>query len=178
MGETANPALVIFLNGPPGIGKSTLAELFAESTDRTVWLNGDTLSALNPPPEDELEALNQTLAVLVFHHMAQGYRRFIIDHFWASPSEIEDLRSKLASSVGNLRLEVFRLTLDEENNRKRIEKRRAARAIDEAAEEDANFDRESKQLRASGDTLGQPFDASDAPQQLVARLQAELKIEP
>ena len=53
--------MIILLNGPLGIGKSTLAEALAESIDLCVMLDGDHLVAANPPPADEQEHLHATI---------------------------------------------------------------------------------------------------------------------
>lgn len=72
--------MIIVLNGPLGIGKSTLAEALAESIDRCVMLDGDHLVATNPPADDEREHLHSTIALLVGHHRRFGYRHYVIDH--------------------------------------------------------------------------------------------------
>ena len=77
--------MIIVLNGPLGIGKSTLAEALAESIEQCVSLDGDHLVAANPPAADEREHLHSTIALLVGHHRQFGYRHFVINHFWRSP---------------------------------------------------------------------------------------------
>ena len=52
--------MIIVLNGPLGIGKSTLAEALAESIHECVMLDGDHLVAANPPPADEIDYLHST----------------------------------------------------------------------------------------------------------------------
>ena len=64
--------LVVLLNGPLGIGKSTLGEVLGEALDRSVTLDGDALAALNPPPADEAASLHSTIVLLVGHHLASG----------------------------------------------------------------------------------------------------------
>ena len=66
--------MIIALNGPVGIGKSTLAEALTESIDRCVMLDGDRLIAANPPYHDEYEYLHSTIALLIAHHFSYGYR--------------------------------------------------------------------------------------------------------
>ena len=66
--------MIIVLNGPLGIGKSTLAEALAESIDQCVMLDGDHLVAVNPPPSDAIEHLHSTIALLIAHHRRFGYR--------------------------------------------------------------------------------------------------------
>jgi adenylate kinase family enzyme len=45
--------MIIVLNGPLGIGKSTFAEALTESIESSVMLDGDRLVAVNPPPASE-----------------------------------------------------------------------------------------------------------------------------
>jgi chloramphenicol 3-O-phosphotransferase len=56
--------MIIVLNGPLGIGKSTLAEALTESVDGCVMLDGDRLVAVNPPHREELDHLHSTIAPL------------------------------------------------------------------------------------------------------------------
>jgi hypothetical protein len=90
--------MCIVLNGPLGIGKSTLAEALTETIDRCAMLNGDSLVALNPPPADEIEYFHSTIALLIRHHRSFGYRHFVIDHLWRSSAELADLRRRLIAS--------------------------------------------------------------------------------
>ena len=53
--------MIIVLNGPLGIGKSTLAEALTESIDACVMLSGDQLVAVNPPSKNALEHLHSTI---------------------------------------------------------------------------------------------------------------------
>lgn len=73
--------LAILLNGPLGIGKSTLGEVLGEAVERSVTIDGDQLLALNPSPNDENSALHQVVALLVEHHLSRGYDRFILNHY-------------------------------------------------------------------------------------------------
>jgi len=45
--------MIVILNGPLGIGKSTLAEALTESIESCVMLEGDRTLAMNPPPIGE-----------------------------------------------------------------------------------------------------------------------------
>lgn len=178
-GRSGNPAkrqavsadvLVILLNGPLGVGKSTLGEVLGDSIDGSVTLDGDGLLALNPPPADEVASLHETVALLVGHHLAQGYRRFILNHYWSSPGKIAALKARLDRVAPKVELHCFRLTLEKQENVRRIMLRRGATAIDEAEFEDRHFAREYDHLTHAGDALGIPFDASDPPDILAARL--------
>ena len=163
--------LVVLLNGPLGIGKSTLGEVLGEALDRSVTLDGDSLAALNPPPADEAASLHGTLALLVRHHLASGYDRFVINHYWSSAGEIADLEARLRAVAPAVRVRCFRLTLPRGENLQRIARRQSVRAIDEADFEAEHFAEEYAILSmAEGDALGIPFDVSEPPDMLAARL--------
>ena len=163
--------LVLLLNGPLGIGKSTLGELLGEAIDRSVTLDGDALAALNPPPADEAASVHETFALLVAHHLARGYDRFIINHYWSAPAEIADLEQRLRMIAPAMRLCCYRLTLPREENLRRIAQRQSTRAIDETEFEARHFEVEYALLnRAAGTDLGIPFDATDPPETLTARM--------
>lgn len=91
--------MIILLNGPLGIGKSTLAEALTESIDDCAMLNGDQLIALNPAPAEPLEYLHSTLALLIDHHRQSGYRHFVVDHVWFNGAEIQDLLKRVVADV-------------------------------------------------------------------------------
>jgi hypothetical protein len=123
--------MIIVLNGPLGIGKSTLAEALAESIDACVMLDGDHLVAANPPPADEIDYLHSTIALLVAHHRRFGYRHFVINHLWRKPEELADLRRRLLDVNPDADFRCFLLTLPLDENLHRIQRRQSARALDE-----------------------------------------------
>lgn len=162
--------MIIILNGPLGIGKSTLAEALAETIDMCVLLDGDQLIAANPPPDDEIEYLHSTIELLLTHHRRRGYRHFVIDHIWRTPADLADLYRRLSDiNAGEIRC--FLLTLPLEENLRRIERRQSARALDEEEFERKTVLEERDVLDGSvGTELGEPFDVSAAPDMLVAAL--------
>jgi shikimate kinase len=163
--------VIIILNGPLGIGKSTLAEALAESIDWCVMLDGDHLIAANPTPADEIEYLHSTIALLVAHHRRFGYRHFVIDHIWRTPEELADLRRRLLDVDVDADIRCFLLTLPLQENLRRIERRQSVRALDEAEFERETLADERQALLAGADeTLGEPFDVSAPPEDLVAEL--------
>ena len=163
--------MIILLNGPLGIGKSTLAEALSESIDQCVMLDGDDLVAANPPPPDEVEYLHSTLALLVAHHRCFGYRHFVIDHLWRSQSELDDLRRRLVEIDSAADIRCFLLTLPADENLRRIERRQRARALDEREFESRTVAEEREALATcSGDELGEAFDVSAPPLELVAKM--------
>ncbi len=162
--------MIIVLNGPLGIGKSTLAEALSESMDRAVMLDGDHLVAANPPPPDELEYLHSTIALLVEHHRRFGYRHFIIDHLWTTGRELDDLRRRLVEVDPDATVHCFRLTLPVDECLRRIQRRAGAQAMSDLALEVRTFSEESAKLEGSGPDLGEPFDVSGPPRELVAAM--------
>lgn len=161
--------MILVLNGPLGIGKTTLAEALAESLEGCVMLDGDALVAANPPQADELEHLHSTIALLIPHHRRFGYRHFVLDHIWRSPEELDDLRRRLAPLDDDIRS--FLLTLPAAENIQRIERRARSRAIDELEWERKTVAEERQALAGSQPgSLGEPFDVSGPPATLVATL--------
>lgn len=164
---TLSPSL---LNGPLGIGKSTLGEVLGEALERSVTLDGDQLLALNPLPDDENGALHEVVALLVRHHLSRGYDRLILNHYWSSAEQISDLEARLQSIAPRFEVHCFRLTLPKEENLRRIALRQRVRAIDETEFEAEHFAEEHALLTAAGDELGVSFDVSDPPDVLAVRL--------
>jgi shikimate kinase len=169
--------MIIVLNGPLGIGKSTLAEALAESIDQCVMLDGDHLVAANPPPVDEIAYLHATIALLVEHNRRLGYRHFVINHVWRTSAELGDLRHRLLDIDADADIRCFLLTLPLDENLRRIQRRQSARALDEQEFERRTVEEEREALfkRADGN-VGEPFDVSAPPADLVATLLPHLEV--
>src|SRR4030095_12883983 len=125
--------------------------------------------AVNPPRANELEYLHSIIALLVAHHQRFGYRHVVIDYVWRSPKELDALRTRLVAIDPNADIRCFLLTLPAEENLRRIEQRQRARAIDERDFELRTFTEEREMLAGRSD-LGEPFDVSASPSELVARM--------
>lgn len=157
--------MIILLNGPLGIGKSTLAEALVEHLEHSVMLDGDKLIAVNPEPANPQEYLHLLLQSLVQHHKAAGYRHFVIDHLWRNPAELNDLRHRLVDND----FHCFLLTLSENENRQRIQRRAKARDINEL-EYELRMNSEERQVleRYRNGELGEAFDVGASVPELVA----------
>jgi shikimate kinase len=164
--------MIVVLNGPLGVGKSTLAECLAESIEQCVMLDGDHLIAANPPFDDALEHLHSTIALLVAHHRRFGYHHFVINHVWRSPQDLADLRRRLG---GDADIHCFLLTLPYEANVERIERRASARAISELEYERRTVLEEREELMAwAGNELGEPLEVDEAPRELADKILARI----
>jgi len=165
----------ILINGPLGIGKSTLAEALAESIDQCVMLDGDYLAAANPPPDDPLDHLHSTIALVVAHHRRFGYHHFVINHLWRTPEELDDLRRRLLAADAGASIHCFLLTLPLDENLRRIARRQGARALDEQEFEQRTVAEERDVLFTSATgSVGEPFDVSAPPDALVATLKRRI----
>jgi hypothetical protein len=167
--------MFIVLNGPLGIGKSTLAEALSESIDDCVMLGGDALLAVNPTPPDEVDYLHATVALLVAHHRRCGYRHFVIEHIWRSAAELADLRDRLTTVDPRTGFRCFLLTLPADENLRRIERRRQARAIDDH-EMELRMSVVERSALANAAGVGEPFDMSAPVPELVANLRRRLAL--
>lgn len=168
--------MIIVLNGPLGIGKSTLAEALTESIEGCVMLDGDRLVSTHPAAPDPLEHLHSTIAMLVAHHRGFGYRHFVIDHMWSSPVELADLYDRLLALDADTRIRCFLLTLSAAEHLRRIERRQRARAIDEREFELRTYAEERRVLENAPD-VGEPFDVSAPPSELVAAMLSRVKLD-
>jgi thymidylate kinase len=167
--------MIIVLNGPLGIGKSTLAEALMERIEHCVMLDGDSLAAVNPPPADGLEHLHAAIELLVTHHRRFGYRHFVLDYLWRSAEDLADLRRRLTAIDAGADIRCFLLTLPADEHLRRIEMRQQARAIDER-EFELRTVVEERAVLAKSSSLGEPFDVSAPLPELVERMLRHLAL--
>ncbi|MEN1727539.1 MAG: AAA family ATPase [Pseudomonadota bacterium] len=168
--------MIVLLNGPLGIGKSTLAEALMEALPQSVALNGDALLAFNPPPEHDDAILNQFLRILIERHRQEGRQVFIVDHLWTSPEDIEKLIDHCARPGEPVR--TLLLTLPKSLHRHRIEQRARARALDELGFELSNYLLERQTLAAyRHGEVGKPIDVTAPVEQLVSEIRQWLNAE-
>jgi hypothetical protein len=96
---------------------------------------------------------------------------------WRTREELADLRRRLLEVDSDADVRCFLLTLPLGENLRRIERRQSARALDEQEFERSTLASERKALLESTDgTLGEPFDVSAPPEDLVAELLLRLDV--
>jgi broad-specificity NMP kinase len=103
--------MIIILNGPLGIGKSTAAWELVARFARAVMLDMDYIAAIRPFDyyhQPDLDYAYQTLAVLLTHHRAHGYTDFVVNWVFESSAQLERLKHHLEPLA--LPIQVFRLT--------------------------------------------------------------------
>jgi len=92
--------MILIINGPCGIGKTTVAWELVHRFDRAVMLEGDSIGAVHPfeiYDDARIEHLYQTLRCLIAFHIERGnYHNFVIDYVFERPESLARLKSLLA----------------------------------------------------------------------------------
>jgi GrpB-like predicted nucleotidyltransferase (UPF0157 family)/chloramphenicol 3-O-phosphotransferase len=92
--------MIVIINGPCGIGKTSVAWELNARFDRAVMLDGDYIGAVQPfeiYDDDRVAYLFQTLRHLILFHIGQGgYHDFVINYVFETPGQLADLRRLLA----------------------------------------------------------------------------------
>ena len=117
--------MIIIINGPCGIGKTSVAWELNALFDRAVMLDGDYIGAVQPfeiYDQARIDYLYQTLRHLVAYHMDQGqYHNFVINYVFESPESLAKLRHLLSTLDDEIY--AFRLTASDDAIEARIRKR-------------------------------------------------------
>jgi len=125
--------MIVIINGPCGIGKSTTGEHVTSKFDRAVFLDGDYIGWVHPfeiYDEVRIEHLYQTLRVLIAFHIEHGdYHNFVIPYVFESPESLARLRTLLADLDDEIY--AFRLVCDAQVIEQRL--RDSSRSPDEVA---------------------------------------------
>ncbi|MGC9356589.1 MAG: hypothetical protein ACP5GX_01925 [Anaerolineae bacterium] len=114
--------MIVIINGPCGIGKTSVAWDLNARFDRSVMLDGDYIGAVHPfeiYDGDRVIYLYETLRHLVAFHIERGgYHNFVINYVFESPESLARLRAKLADLDGEIM--TFRLTASDGEMERRI----------------------------------------------------------
>jgi len=104
--------MIVIINGPCGIGKTSVAWELNARFDRSVMLDGDYIGAVQPfeiYDEARITYLYRTMRHLVAFHIEQGdYHDCVIDYVFESPESLAALRHLLSDLDDEIY--AFRLT--------------------------------------------------------------------
>jgi GrpB-like predicted nucleotidyltransferase (UPF0157 family)/predicted kinase len=106
--------MIVIINGPCGIGKTSVSWALVGHFDRAVMLDGDYIGAVHPfeiYDEARVEHLYQTLRHLLAFHSEHGeYHNFVINYVFETPASLARLRNLLSDLDDEIY--AFRLTAD------------------------------------------------------------------
>ena len=92
--------MIVIINGPCGIGKTSVAWELNARFERAVMLDGDYIGAVQPfeiYDDARVVYLSQTLRHLISFHIEQGrYHDFVINYVFETPGQLANLRRLLA----------------------------------------------------------------------------------
>lgn len=159
--------MIIILNGPCGVGKTTTAERLNMMLDRSVMLDGDYLGQVNPfeiYSEARIDHLYATFQVNIAHHQQYEYEHFIINYVFESETSLKDLMRRVQPLSPDIF--VFRLYVSEEENERRI----CQRATDAVEWELNRCKVLSAIMEPFGDGIGERLDVTELTVDEVANL--------
>jgi cytidylate kinase len=114
--------MIVIINGPCGIGKTTLAWELNSRFERSVMLDGDFIGAVHPfeiYDEERVAYLYRTLQHLIKYHVAAGgYQNFVINYVFETPESLAELCALLDGLAGEVR--TFRLVASDDAMQARI----------------------------------------------------------
>lgn len=112
---------MIIVNGPPGIGKSTLCRNLLEKTPGSVWLDGDWCWYMNPWVVDEetIKMVEDNIAFILGNYLKNSHYEFI---FFSWVLHREEILKRLLSKLKDYSFDhrVFTLVSSRESLRERV----------------------------------------------------------
>ncbi len=169
--------MIILVNGPAGVGKTTVARKLMTYFDRAVAIDGENACTVHPAGrhgDGSADYRSRTIQHLVAFHVENGWDDFVITGHWRAPAELRQLRA-LLNQVDE-EIHSYRLTCAEPAMRRRLNAQRAEdveHALRHFREEDAALDEASR-----GADMGFPVDGSAlAPVQVAEAIWQNLREE-
>jgi predicted kinase len=156
---------VLIINGPPGVGKTTVSRILAHQLPGTVCIRGDELRAF--APKDARQHLGggstfRAAAVLAKTYLAMGAARIVVDYVFLRRSHVAYFRDAFGSPETPLHMFTLWAPLDVVQSR---ERRRVARSpLGDAVEECRN------EIERNQAILGDFIDTTAADPHEVARM--------
>jgi GrpB-like predicted nucleotidyltransferase (UPF0157 family)/predicted kinase len=117
--------VIVIINGPCGIGKTSVAWELNARFDRAVMLDGDYIGAVHPfeiYDEARIAYLFETIHHLTAFHIARGgYHNFVINYVFETPEQLAALR-RMLSDLDDVTY-AYRLVASDESIETRIRQR-------------------------------------------------------
>ena len=117
--------MIVIINGPCGIGKTSVAWELNARFERAVMLDGDYVGAVHPfeiYDDERIAYLYRTIHHLVAYHIDNGeYHNFVVNYVFESPESLAELRHLLSDLDDEIY--AFRLVASDEAIAARIHKR-------------------------------------------------------
>ncbi|MFL7808016.1 MAG: GrpB family protein [Anaerolineae bacterium] len=117
--------MIVIINGPCGIGKTSVAWELNARFDRAVMLDGDYIGAVHPfeiYDEARVAYLFETIRHLIAFHIERGdYHDFVINYVFETPEQLATLRHQL-SDLDDVTY-AYRLVASDETIEARIRQR-------------------------------------------------------
>jgi deoxyadenosine/deoxycytidine kinase len=116
--------VILIINGPLGIGKSTTSDELLYRAEGTVLVEGDYLAAFHPIDfyaPAHLDYAYDLFLVVMRYHYDHGFRRFVVNWVFENAEQLASLTCRL-ETLG-LPIAAYRLTAEVETIAARIRKR-------------------------------------------------------
>jgi hypothetical protein len=105
--------MIIVINGPPGVGKTTVSKALAKLVSGTVCIHGDHLRAF--APEDAQTHLGggstyRAAATLACAYLGMGASRVIFDYCFLRPRQLRARRASVPGLASQISSPLFTMT--------------------------------------------------------------------